>query len=104
MKKIINGTRYDTEKATLIGSATNGLPNNDFSYWWAGLYMTPISKKFFLAGNGGPMSRYGSVNGDNRGWGDRLEPMSKKDAFAWAENQLDADIIEKYFGDMIQDA
>jgi len=104
MKKIINGTRYDTDKATLIGYDTNGLPTNDFGYWWAGLYTTPRSGKFFLCGEGGPMSRYGTVSGDNRGSGERLEPMTKEEAMDWAEDHLDADIIEQYFGDMIKDA
>ncbi len=104
MKKIIHGIRYDTEKATLIGSDTNGLPTNDFSYWWAGLYTTPRSGKYFLAGEGGPMSRYGRVVGDNRGYGERLEPMSKEDALAWAEEHLEAEKIEAYFVDMIKDA
>ncbi len=104
MKKIINGNRYDTEKSTLIGSDTNGLPANDFGHWWAGLYTTPRSGKYFLCGEGGPMSRYGTVSGDNRGSGERLEPMSKEDAFSWAQEHLDADITEKHFSDMIEDA
>ena len=104
MKKIINGNRYDTDKSILIGSDTNGLPSNDFNYWWAELYITPRSGKYFLCGEGGPMSRYGTVVGDNRGSGERLEPMAKEDALIWAGEHLDADAIEKYFGDMIEDA
>ena len=57
MKAIINGLRYDTDKATLIGEASHGYAS-DFQHWEAGLYKTPRSGRFFLAGSGGPMTRW----------------------------------------------
>lgn len=98
MKKIINGLRYDTDKAVEVGSCDNGIPTNDFSHWSATLYKTPRSGKFFLAGHGGPMTQFARYYADGtRSGGENLIPMSDKDALAWAEQYLDADTIEEYF-------
>jgi len=42
MKTIIEGKRYDTDKAILVGEyATPGLGHSDFRYFEAALYRTP---------------------------------------------------------------
>ncbi|MDX9896095.1 MAG: hypothetical protein RBS34_11640 [Desulfofustis sp.] len=104
MKRIIEGKRYDTEKAIEIGSASNSHPG-DFNWWEATLYKTPRSGVFFLAGEGGPMSRYAMTIGQNE-WagGERIDPMTKDEALKWAEKYLDDDTIEEHFGDSIEDA
>lgn len=110
MKAIINGKRYDTEKAILIGETNNIGPNvsrNDFRFWEAGLYVTPRSGAYFLAGRGGPMSRF-AVSQGNASWsgGSGIHPMTKAEAFEWAQHELahKPEVIEKHFGDMIADA
>lgn len=104
MKSIINGFRYDTDKAIKIGSASYGY-GGDFSAWSATLYVTPRARRYFLAGSGGPMSRYGRASGLNEtSGGERIDPMTKEQALAWAEQYLDADEIEAGFADTIQDA
>lgn len=108
MKKIINGKRYDTEKSICIGSYDNlgtGVESmSDFSYWEASLYMTPISKQFFIAGEGGPMSRFGKTGKGTKRWGADLIPFTRDEALAWAEKYLPTRQTEKYFGDLIKDA
>ena len=105
MKKIINGLRYDTDKATLIGEYhTPGLGSGDFRYWEASLYKTPKSGKFFLAGEGHAMTRFASHTGNSSGWGSKLIPMNKEEALEWAEQYLDADDIEEHFADSVEDA
>ena len=104
MKKIINGLRYDTEKAIEIGYHSSGHHSGDFQGWHATLYRTPRSNRYFLAGEGGAMSRYASHHGNSMGCGEKLNPLEKAAALAWAEQYLDADAIEKHFGDAIQDA
>lgn len=109
MKKIINGVRYDTEKAVLVGEADNlhrGVSSSsDFAYWEAALYRTQRSGRYFLAGKGGPMSRFSQSVGQNSwGGGSDLIPMSKEEALAWAEQHLDVDEIEEHFADVIEDA
>lgn len=107
MKAIIHGIRYDTEKATLIGeSGSDGnTSRGDFRWWEAGLYVTPRSRRYFLAGKGGAMTRFSRSAGLNA-WtgGEGIHPMSREEALEWAEQELSAEIIEQHFADMIEDA
>ena len=104
MKAIINGFRYNTEKADLVGSYGNGLSCSDFSNWNAGLYITKRSKNYFLAGSGGAMTSYSRPAGNMTSGGSKITPLTKEDAFEWAERYLSECIVEEYFPDMIQDA
>ena len=105
MKKIINGIRYSTDSATLIGEySTPGLGQSDFRYWSAGLYKAPRSGRFFLAGEGHAMTRFATQHGNSSGWGERLIPMTKDEALEWAEQFLDVDTIDEHFNDLIEDA
>ncbi len=105
MKKIVNGVRYDTEKMTLIGEASANCNPGDFQYWEAGLYVSPRSGRYCLAGRGGPMSRFSQSVGQNQ-WsgGEDLIPMGRSDALEWAEEHLDTEEVEEFFGDDIEDA
>jgi len=107
MKAIINGLRYDTEKAVLIGEASTPFTrlSGDFTHWEAGLYRTPRSGRYFLAGRGGPMTRFAHSAGQNetRG-GSRIFPMDDAEALAWAEEYLTTDEIERGFAAKLEDA
>lgn len=104
MKKVINGKIYNTETAELIGEDSYSYPG-DFHHWEAALYRTPRSHQYFLAGSGGPMSRFAQSVGQNE-WsgGSDLIPLSPEDALAWAEAHLKPAIVEHYFADMIEEA
>jgi hypothetical protein len=79
MRKIIQGRVYDTEKATLIG--THQAPKRGSASWWeADLYVTPKSRYFFLAGRGGPMSRWRGKAG--------VVELTKEEACTWIEEHL----------------
>ena len=103
MKAIIQGRRYDTEKATLVGWARSGglNPFTDLGYWEAGLYKSPRAGNFFLAGKGGSMTRWVS-NGRTGGSG--IIPLDRDEALKWAERYLSQGVIEKHFADVIEDA
>lgn len=104
MKAIINGLRYDTENAITIGSASFSNPG-DFQHWEATLYKTPRSGRFFLAGSGGPMSRYAKSYGQSSvGGSSKIDPMTKEEALEWAEQYLDAEDFEEHFADAIEEA
>jgi hypothetical protein len=104
MKKIINGFRYDTDKAIPIGSYCHGY-RNDFSSWEATLYVTKTARRYFLAGSGGPMTQYARWTGSNSlSGGEGINPMTKEDALEWAEQYLTAEEIEAGFTEDIQDA
>jgi hypothetical protein len=106
MKAIINGKRFDTEKAILIGEGSHGY-GGDFSAWHASLYRTPRSGAYFLAGHGGPMTRWARSLGDNnngRTGGSGIIPLDREEALEWAEAHLTAEQVEGAFGDLIEDA
>lgn len=108
MKVIINGVRYDTEKATLIGEADNiggGISRTSIHFWEAELYVTPKSGRYFLAGRGGPMSRFARSEGNNS-WsgGSGIHPMTREEAFAFAQEELPLETVEEHFADMVEDA
>lgn len=97
MKKIIDGRRYDTDTAKMMGTDYYGMPN-DFQYWQETLYRKQTGE-FFLHGEGGPMSRYAEAVGNNE-WsgGERIMPMSLEEAQKWGEEHLSADEYEEAFG------
>lgn len=63
MKTAINGVRYDTDAAVLIGRrifkvSPHTLKTPPSDRWAASLYMTPRSGRLFLFGWGGFMTRF----------------------------------------------
>lgn len=102
MKKIIGGKKYDTETARFIGE--DGFSNQrDFNHWSEDLYQKRTGE-FFLYGEGGPLSRYAEVTGQNE-WsgGEKIIPLSYDSAREWAEKHLDADDYESVFGEITED-
>ena len=106
MKAIINGLRYNTENAILIGKASYNGSRTDFQWWAAGLYRTPRSGRFFLAGSGGPMTRWGHRGcQQNETIGSSgIILLDHEDALEWAERYLTHDEIEAGFAKHLTDA
>lgn len=102
MKRIINGRRYDTETARLLGVATYGICT-DFAHWCEELYVKRTGE-YFLYGQGGPMSKYSQSVGENQ-WtgGQKIVPLTLKEAQKWAEKYLSADEYEAIFGAVEED-
>jgi len=98
MKRIINGKIYNTETATRIGNFASDCGPGDFRYEDTDLYRTKKGA-FFLAGSGGPASKYAHTVSQNE-WtgGSDLIALTPAEAQEWAENAgIDADEIAKYF-------
>lgn len=98
MKKIISGKLYDTETATKVASCYHGDGPRDFRHYSEALYRKRTGE-YFLAGEGGPMSHYAVTTGTNS-WsgGEKIFPLTYKDAREWAEREMDADDYEAEFG------
>lgn len=97
MKKIINGKRYDTETAQLIGSASYS-NRTDFRFWSEELYRKKTGE-FFLYGEGGPASKYSRQIEQNTWSGrEQIIPLTLAEAQEWGEKYLDADEYEEVFG------
>lgn len=104
MKKIINGKKYDTETARLVGEYSNGYALSDFNHVTEELYQKRTGE-YFIHGEGGAMSRYAEPY-PGGGWqsGERVMPISYAEAQTWVEQYLDADAYEAEFGEVSEDA
>lgn len=97
MTRIIGGKKYNTATAECIAEASNGLSYNDFAHWDAKLYVTKKGQ-FFLAGGGGPMSRWAvAAYGGGTGGSVGIIPLDREEAAAWAEDFCSTALYEKYF-------
>lgn len=103
--QIIDGKRFDTGNAQELGYYREG-HLSDFNFIEEALLQTWKTKKFFLAGRGGAKTRYAEDlgSGEGRCRGKRIFPLTDKEAFAWAQENLGTDEVEEIFGDMIEDA
>jgi hypothetical protein len=98
VKRIINGKKYDTETATLVGTMSNGYSYSDFNYRRENLFITKKGA-FFVEGRGGPLSRWArSCGGNSVTSGEGIEVLTKEEALKWCEeNEIDTEEMAKYF-------
>lgn len=98
MKKIISGKLYDTATAKPVASCSHGEGPRDFRYYEETLYRKRTGE-YFLAGEGGPMTKYRRTTGQNS-WsgGEDIIPLTYEQATAWAEAEMDADDYQAEFG------
>lgn len=103
MKKYIEGKVYDTETAKELGWWQNTGDSRDFNWICETLYRKKTGE-FFVHGEGGPNTRYSEQTGTNS-WsgGERIMPMTFKEAQAWTEKHLDGDKYEEIFGKVTED-
>lgn len=103
MKRIVNGKRYDTDKADLVAEASHGTPG-DFSFYEESLYHTRRGA-WFVYGEGGPSSPYSQqVGSGSRGAGSAVVPLEDTEAMRWLEKEGYTSDLEEWFGSQIEDA
>lgn len=107
MKRILSGYVYDTEKAEEVGK-TDAIEagicefSSDLEYWEAGLYRTKRGR-WFLAGAGGPMTMFSTMNGTNCwGGGEKIIPVEQAEAYDFAERYFSPELVEKHFGEHLE--
>lgn len=100
MRKIIDGKAYDTETADLICSLSPvGYSRSDFRWEDTSLYRTKKGR-FFIAGEGGALSRWARSIGDNgHGPGDGLTLVDDDEARSLVERHGDGDDYTRLFGE-----
>ena len=104
MKRIIDGKRYDTEKAVHIHGWDNGNFTNDFRYRSKDLYRTK-SGRWFIHHTGGALTDMAKSAGNNSTTGSEdIEPVSAEDAFRFLVSHDGEDEAEELFPEKIQDA
>lgn len=102
MKKVINSKIYNTATATLLHYWDNGCYRNDFGYCEEELYRT-VKGAYFIAGSGGPMSRYAESHGNSTSGGDGIRIISEAEAIEWLENHEGTDALETHFASKIEE-
>jgi hypothetical protein len=103
MIEIIDGKRYDTEKAELIFQYWNGKPRSDFKHRYKTLYRTKLGS-WFIHHKGGALTDMGGDGGS-----ESIEPMTDIDQVYNFLERSSSDpealkAIETYFPDRIVDA
>lgn len=99
MKKVINGKMYNTETAKYCGGYEFSNVG-DFNHVCEDLYRKKTGE-FFLYGEGGAMSKYCEEVGNNS-WtgGEKIIPLTIKEAKRWSEKHLNADTYIELFGEV----
>lgn len=104
MKRVIDGKLYNTDTAELIHKWNNGYYPNDFNWCAETLYKTKKGA-YFIAGEGGAMSKYSTRCGSNSaGGGSGISVLTEDEAIGWLENHGGTEALEQYFGDKIDEA
>ena len=80
-KAIINGRRYNTETATEVCDVSTGgdVSTTDFKWHSTTLYRTKAGR-FFVAGRGGPMSRWAKRVDNGYSGGAGIQPIDIDEA------------------------
>ena len=97
MRAVINGQRYDTDTAAEISADSYG-NRGDFSHWRESLYRTK-NGAFFLAGSGGPLSKYArSLRLNEWTGGEGVSVLTEAEALRWCEkHDVEVDLIAEHF-------
>lgn len=96
MKRVINGSLYNSETGKKIGFWNNNISYSDFSYCEETLYKNKVGK-YFIYGEGGSLSKYARQQGDTLSYGEAIIPLTRDEALEWAESHLDGDKVIKEF-------
>ena len=89
---------YNTETAKLVDTAAWGT-DSDFSYWIEELYKKRTGE-YFIAGEGGPTSRWRESVGRNGFCSGRgIKPLTDEEARDWLEKYGDPDSYIAEFGE-----
>jgi len=107
MKEIVDGQLYDTDAdgTDIIATHNPIADRGDFNFLHERLCRTE-SGRYFLAGEGGPMTDYRKRVGSGEYTGSsEITPLSDAEAFEWMQsNDIATEIILDEFGDRVEEA
>ena len=84
MRKVINGKTYRSHTAQLIVTLPRHFPKTDNRWHETRLYRNQRGA-YFLAGEGGSLSRWAQSTPNGAIHGEGIEPLSKDEALAYAK-------------------
>jgi len=103
MKKVIDRTVYDTQKAEKIAEYESNHNRGDFQFFEETLYRTQKGN-WFLYGEGGPSSPYKEAVGDTTAGSQEIIPMDEDEVIEWLESRGLYDQLMAIFPDAIEEA
>ena len=98
MRSIQHGRLYSTAASELICECESATTDTqDFHWWQAGLYRTRRGR-FFLAGAGGPMTRWAHQGNNGTVSGSKgIIVLTSDEARQYAEQFADVEVIARYW-------
>lgn len=97
MKRIIDGKRYDTDTAEMVCDVSSRTSNQrDFKWHDTQLYRTK-NGRWFVAGEGGPMSQWFHDTGNGYSYGKGLRVIDANEARELLEQHDALDALGEYF-------
>jgi len=96
MKRIIDGKRYDTATAECVAYVGNDYNRGDFKRESTHLYRSNKGA-WFVAGNGGPLSRWARMAGNMWTDGEGIEAVTPHEARMLLEAHNETAEIERWF-------
>ena len=99
MKKVIDNRMYNTETAAKLCAVDNGFPIDTYYYEIETLYRK-INGEYFLVGEGGEISKYGTIVGSEVQQGVQFIPLALGEAKKWVAEHFDGDTYVNLFGDV----
>lgn len=103
MKSIIDGKIYDTETAQAIAESDAACSVTDFNYFCETIYRTKRGG-WFLAGHGGPQTRYAKQSYGMSQGSRKIIPLSPTEAQEWLERSENFDALEMWFAVNLEEA
>lgn len=100
MRRVIEGHKYDSGTARVVGTWDDGLDRSDPHWVQETLHCTRAGL-YFVHGEGGGLTQYATLAGQTAltSW-ETIAPYSADGARAWAEEHLDADAYEAEWGEV----
>ena len=89
---------YDTDTATKIADKEEYFGSNNFRNIFETLYKKKTGE-FFLAGEGGPLTKYAEDCGEMKTFGEAIFPLTTEEAKNWAEVNMSAEDYIDLFGE-----
>lgn len=99
MKKIIEGKVYDTKTAEKIETYEPFEDTTKFQWWSETLYHTQKGR-YFLYGEGGPMSKYAESFPGGASGGESIRVLTEAEAFDWLSQYSPEKAIEIFPGNV----
>lgn len=96
MRTIINKVIYDTNTSIEVAEFSSSYSRRDHNYYEETLYKT-VKGNWFLAGTGGPATKYAVACGNMSSGGSGIIPLDEEEVINWLEKNDEVELLEEHF-------